>query len=97
MFHIILHNSYYISIYFRCFILYFLCFILSYICALNTTLKNLSYEKLLNILLYGPEDLSLNTNKKIIKPTINFLKTSEKEIYQREILLEKFLFRDAHI
>ena len=40
--------------------------------ALNSTLKNLSYEKLLNILLYGSEDLSFNTNNKIMKSTIKF-------------------------
>ena len=46
------------------------------ICALNPTLKNLSHEKLLNILLYGLEDFSFNTSKKILKSTIKFLKTS---------------------
>ena len=35
------------------------------ICALNATLKNLSHEKLLNILLYGSEDFSFNTSKKV--------------------------------
>ena len=48
--------------------------------ALNPTLKNLSHEKLLNILLYGSENFSFNTNKKIIKSTIKFLKTSERFI-----------------
>ena len=37
------------------------------ICALSLIFKNLSHEKLLNILLYGSENFSLNTNKKIIK------------------------------
>ena len=46
--------------------------LLNDICALNSTLKNLSHEKLLNILLYGSEDLSFNTNNKIIKSTIKF-------------------------
>ena len=46
------------------------------ICALSPTLKNLSHEKLLNILLYGSEDFSFNTNKKIIES----LKTSERFI-----------------
>ena len=49
-------------------------------CALNPTLKNLSHEKLLNVLLNGSEDFSFNTNKKIIKSTINFLKTSQRFI-----------------
>ena len=47
-------------------------------CVLNPTLKNLSHEKLLNVLLYGSEDFSFKTNKKIIKSTIKFLKTSER-------------------
>ena len=51
--------------------------LLNDICALNPTLKNLSHEKLLNILLYGSEDFSFKTNKKITKSTIRFLKTSE--------------------
>ena len=51
--------------------------LLNDICALNPTLKKLSHEKLLNILLCGSEDFSFKTNKKIIKSTIKFLKTSE--------------------
>ena len=51
--------------------------LLNDICALNPTLKILSHEKLLNILLYVLENFSFNTNKKIIKSTIKFLKTSE--------------------
>ena len=47
---------------------------------LNPTLKKLSHEKLLNILLYGSEDVSFKTNKNIIKSTIKFLKTSERFI-----------------
>ena len=47
------------------------------ICALNPTLRSLSHEKLLNILLYGSKNFSVNTNKKIIKSTIKFFKTSE--------------------
>ena len=54
--------------------------LLNDICALNPTLKKLSHEKLLNILLYGSEDFSFKTNKKIIKSTIKFLKTSERVI-----------------
>ena len=51
--------------------------LLNDICALNPTLKKLSHEKLLNILLYGSENLSFNNNKKIIKSAIKFFKTSE--------------------
>ena len=54
--------------------------LLNDICTLNSTLKKLSHEKLLDILLYGSEDFSFETNKKIIKPTIKFLKTSERFI-----------------
>ena len=54
--------------------------LLSDICALNPTLKKLSHEKLLNTLLYGSEDFSFKANKKIIKSTIKFLKTSERFI-----------------
>ena len=51
--------------------------LLNDICVLNPTLKNLSHEKLLNILLYGLGDCSFSTNKKIIKSTIKFWKTCE--------------------
>ena len=47
------------------------------ICALNTTLKYLSHEKLLNSLLSRSKNVSFNTNMDIIKPVIKFLKTSE--------------------
>ena len=79
------------------------------ICALNPTLKNLSHEKLLNILPYRSENFSFNTNKKIIKST-KFSKTAERFIgllfwpfiYTIRILSErislniiyKFLFKD---
>ena len=49
-------------------------------CRLNVTLKNLSHEKLLNIFLHGLENFDFNTDKKIIKSTIKFLKTSERVI-----------------
>ena len=47
-------------------------------CTLNPTLKNLSHEKLLNILLYGSEGFSFKTSEKIIKSTIEILKFSER-------------------
>ena len=46
--------------------------LLNDVCALNPTLKNLSHEKLSNLLLYGSEDFSFNTNKKIIKSRVGF-------------------------
>ena len=54
--------------------------LLNDICALNPILEKLSHEKLLNIFLYSSEDVSFNTNKKIVKSTIKFLKTSERFI-----------------
>ena len=53
--------------------------LLNDIWALNPTLENSSHVKLLNILLYGSQSFSFNTNKKI-KSTIKFLKTSERFI-----------------
>ena len=70
------------------------------ICASNTTLKNLSHEKLLNILLYRWQNFSFNSNKKIIKSTIKFFKTSERFIgpliwpfIQQRILSEQILLK----
>ena len=54
--------------------------LLNGICALNPTLKDLSHENLLNILLYGSENFIFNTNKKIMKSTNKFLKISERFI-----------------
>ena len=54
--------------------------LLNDICALNPILEKLSHEKLLNIFLYSSEDVSFNTNKKIVTSTIKFLKTSERFI-----------------
>ena len=50
--------------------------LLNDVCALSPTLKNLSHEKLLNVLLYESEDFSFNRNKEIIKSTIKILKAS---------------------
>ena len=54
--------------------------LLNDICFLNPTLKNLTHEKLLNILLYGSENFCFNKNKKIMKSKIKILKTSERFI-----------------
>ena len=54
--------------------------LLNDICALNPILKDLYHEKLLNILLNGSENFSFNTNKKIKKCTIKYLKASERFI-----------------
>ena len=47
--------------------------LLNDVCALSPSLKNLSHEKLLNILLYGSESFCFNKNKKIVKSAIKFL------------------------
>ena len=44
----------------------------------DPSLKNLSNEKLLSILLYGSEDFNCNMNKEILNGTIKFLKISER-------------------
>ena len=49
-------------------------------CALSPTLKSLSHEKLLSIFLHELDNFSFNTNKKIKKSTIKFLKTLERLI-----------------
>ena len=54
--------------------------LLNDICALNPILKDLYHENLLNILLNGSENFSFNTNKKIRKCTIKYLKASERFI-----------------
>ena len=56
--------------------------LLNDICGLNPTLKTYLMKTvyLLNVLLYGSENFSFKTNKKIIKSTIKFLKTSERFI-----------------
>ena len=51
--------------------------VLNNVCVLNSSLKNYSNEKLLNILLYGSENFNCNMNKDILKATIKFLKISK--------------------
>ena len=48
---------------------------------LNPSIKNYSNEKLLNVLLYGSEDLNWNLSKEILIATIKFLKRSERFNY----------------
>ena len=48
--------------------------LLNDICALNKSLKNLSEENLLKILLYGVEDFTSQMNSEILKSTIKFIK-----------------------
>ena len=48
--------------------------VLNDICALNKSLKNLSEEKLLKILLYGAEDFTSQMNSEILNCTIKLIK-----------------------
>ena len=48
------------------------------VCIQNPSLKDLSNEKLLSILLYESEDFNCNMNKVILNGTIKFLKISER-------------------
>ena len=41
-------------------------------------ISNLSDDKLVNLLLYGHDSYSINTNASILKCTITFLKSSER-------------------
>ena len=45
---------------------------------INRFLKNFSEEQLVNVLLYGSENFTLDTNAKILKRTIEFLKATER-------------------
>ena len=48
--------------------------LLNDICALNHSLKNISEENLLKVLLYGAEEFSFKINSEILKCTIKFIK-----------------------
>ena len=52
--------------------------LLNDICALSKSLKNLSEEKLLKILLYGAEDFTSQMNSEILKCTIKFIKKTNR-------------------
>ena len=48
------------------------------ICALNHSLKNISEENLLKVLLYGAEEFSFKINSKTLKCTIKFIKKTDR-------------------
>ena len=48
--------------------------LLNDICALNHSLKNISEENLLKVLLYGAEEFSFKISSEILKCTIKFIK-----------------------
>ena len=52
--------------------------LLKNVCILYPFLKNYSNEKLLNILLYGSQNVNCNINEEILKLTITFLKRSKR-------------------
>ena len=51
--------------------------LLNDICALNHSLKNISEEKLLKVLLYGAEEFSFRINSEILKCPIKFIKKTD--------------------
>ena len=48
------------------------------ICSLNHSLKNISEENLLKVLLYGAEEFSFKINSEILKCTIKFIKKTDR-------------------
>ena len=51
--------------------------LLNDICALNHSLKNISEENLLKVLLYGAEEFSFKINSEILKCTIKFIQKAD--------------------
>ena len=51
--------------------------LLNDICALNHSLKNISEENLLKVLLYRAEEFSFKINSEILKCTIKFIKKTQ--------------------
>ena len=52
--------------------------LLNNICALNKSLKNLSEENLLKVLLYGVEEFTSQMNSEVLKCTIKFIKKTDR-------------------
>ena len=52
--------------------------LLNNMCTINQPLKNFSEEQLVNVLLYGSENFTLDTNANILKRTIKFLKATKR-------------------
>ena len=52
--------------------------LLNDICALNHSLKNISEENLLKVLLYGAEEFSFKINSEILKCTIKFIQKADR-------------------
>ena len=45
---------------------------------MNQSLKNFSEDQLANVLLFGSENFTLDTNSNILRHTIEFLKATER-------------------
>ena len=45
---------------------------------INQSLKNFSEDQLVNVLLFGSENFTLDANATILRPTIEFLKATER-------------------
>ena len=52
--------------------------LLNDIYTINQFLKNFSEDQLVNLLLFGSENFTLDTNLNILRRTIEFLKTTER-------------------
>ena len=52
--------------------------LLNNIYTIKKSLKNFSEEQLVNVLLFGSENFTLDTNTNILKRTIEFLKATER-------------------
>ena len=52
--------------------------LLNDICALNYSLKNISEENLLKILLYEAEEFSFKINSEVLKCTIKFIEKTDR-------------------
>ena len=52
--------------------------LLNDICALKHSLKNISEENLLKVLLYGAEEFSFKINSEILKCTIKFIQKADR-------------------
>ena len=64
--------------------------LLNDICALNHSLKNISEENLLKVLLYGVEEFSFKINSDILKCTIKFIKKTDH--FRDPLFLSYFIF-----
>ena len=53
-------------------------YIYIYIYTINQSLKNFSEDQIVNVLLFGSENFTLDANANILRRTIEFLKATER-------------------